>query len=216
VPVTFYHCQVDGRDAFLDLCRGPHVPSTGRLDVKFKLLSVAGAYWRGDEKNPMMQRVYAACFRTQEELDKHLHNLDEARRRDHRKLGKELKLFHFADEVGPGLPLWLPRGRHRRARGLPARRAAPPRLPTRDHAAHRRLRLYKTSGHWQNYRESMFPLLGRRGRGHLRACPNCPHHIRICKATCAATASCRGSRVRQRVPLRAERRLDGLKRVASP
>jgi threonyl-tRNA synthetase len=184
--ISFYHCQVDGRDAFLDLCRGPHVPSTGRLDVKFKLLSVAGAYWRGDEKNPMMQRVYAACFRTQEELDKHLHNLDEARRRDHRKLGKELKLFHFTDEVGPGLPLWLPRGTaiidaleaflrdEQRRRGY---------LPViTPHIG--RLQLYKTSGHWQNYRESMFPLLGKEEDADAYSLKpmNCPHHIQIYKS----------------------------------
>ncbi len=184
--ISFYHCQVDGRDAFLDLCRGPHVPSTGRLDVRFKLLSVAGAYWRGSEKNPMLQRIYAACFRTQEELDKHLHNLDEARRRDHRKLGKELKLFHFTDEVGPGLPLWLPRGtailealegflrEEQRRRGY---------LPViTPHIG--RLALYKTSGHWQNYRESMFPLMGAEDEADAFALKpmNCPHHIQIYKS----------------------------------
>jgi threonyl-tRNA synthetase len=184
--ISFYHCQVDGRDAFLDLCRGPHVPSTGRLDVRFKLLSVAGAYWRGSEKNPMLQRIYAVCFRTQEELDKHLHNLDEARRRDHRKLGKELKLFHFTDEVGPGLPLWLPRGTailealegflrdEQRRRGY---------LPViTPHIG--RLQLYKTSGHWQNYRESMFPLMGAEDDADTFALKpmNCPHHIQIYKS----------------------------------
>lgn len=184
--ISFYHCQLDGRDAFLDLCLGPHVPSTGRLAVHFKLLSVAGAYWRGDEKNPMMQRVYAACFRTQEELDRHLHNLDEARRRDHRKLGKELKLFHFADDVGPGLPLWLPRGTavlealegflrdEQRRRGY---------LPvSTPHIG--RLHLYQTSGHWQNYRESMFPLMGAEGEPDTFALKpmNCPHHIQIYKS----------------------------------
>ena len=186
VPVTFYHCQVDGRDAFLDLCRGPHVPGTGRLDVKFKLLSVAGAYWRGDEKNPMMQRVYAACFRTQEELDKHLHNLDEARRRDHRKLGKELKLFQFADDVGPGLPLWLPRGTaiieslESFLRDEQRRRGYQPVIT--PHIG--RLALYQTSGHWQNYRESMFPLLGQEGEADAYALKpmNCPHHIQIYKS----------------------------------
>ncbi len=184
--ISFYHCQVAGLDAFLDLCRGPHVPSTGRLAVSFKLLSVAGAYWRGDEKNPMLQRVYAACFRTPEELDKHLHNLDEARRRDHRKLGKELKLFHFTDDVGPGLPLWLPRGTaiieslegflrdEQKSRGY-----QPVITP---HIG--RLELYKTSGHWHNYRESMFPLMGAEDDADTFALKpmNCPHHIQIYKS----------------------------------
>jgi threonyl-tRNA synthetase len=184
--ISFYHCQLDGRDAFLDLCRGPHVPSTGRLDVAFKLLSVAGAYWRGSEKNPMLQRVYAACFRTKEELEKHLHNLEEAKRRDHRKLGKELKLFHFADEVGPGLPLWLPRGTaiietlEGFLRDEQKRRGYLPVIT--PHIG--RLALYQTSGHWQNYRESMFPLMGAEGEPDTFALKpmNCPHHIQIYKS----------------------------------
>jgi threonyl-tRNA synthetase len=183
--ISFYHCVKGDREAFIDLCRGPHVPSTARLSVQFKLLSIAGAYWRGDERNPMMQRVYAACFATKQELDQHLHNLEEARARDHRKLGKELRLFHFSDEVGPGLPLWLPRGTviletlegflrdEQRKRGY---------LPvSTPHIG--RLELYKTSGHWQNYRESMFPLMGEEGQGAFALKPmNCPHHIQIYKA----------------------------------
>ncbi len=186
VPISFYHCELGGQDAFIDLCRGPHVPSTGRLDVKFKLLSIAGAYWRGDEQNPMMQRVYAACFRTQAELDKHIGNLEQARLRDHRKLGKELKLFQFTDEVGPGLPLWLPRGTavlealesflrdEQRRRGY---------LPvSTPHIA--RVQLYQTSGHWQNYRDSMFPLMpgDQEGEGFVLKPMNCPHHIKIYKS----------------------------------
>ncbi|MGQ0554258.1 MAG: threonine--tRNA ligase [Planctomycetota bacterium] len=183
--ITFYHCQADGQDVFLDLCRGPHVPSTGRLDVRFRLLSVAGAYWRGDEKNPMMQRIYAACFRTDKELEKHLHNLEEANNRDHRKLGKELKLFHFTDEVGPGLPLWLPRGTavlealesflrdEQRRRGYLS--VSTPHIG--------RLALYQTSGHWQNYRDSIFPLMGDEESGGFVLKPmNCPHHIQIYKS----------------------------------
>jgi threonyl-tRNA synthetase len=183
--ISFYHCVKDGREAFVDLCRGPHVPSSARLDVHFRLLSIAGAYWRGDEHNPMMQRVYAACFGTREELDRHLQNLELARARDHRKLGRELKLFHFSDEVGPGLPLWLPRGtvvletlegflrEEQRKRGY---------LPvSTPHIG--RLELYQTSGHWQNYRESMFPLMGEEGHGAFALKPmNCPHHIQIYKA----------------------------------
>jgi threonyl-tRNA synthetase len=186
--ISFYHCELGGQDAFLDLCRGPHVPSTGRLDVKFKLLSIAGAYWRGDEHNPMMQRVYAACFRTQAELDRHLHNLEEARRRDHRKLGKELKLFQFTDEVGPGLPLWLPRGTailealEGFLRDEQRRRGYQP--VSTPHIG--RVHLYQTSGHWQNYRDSMFPVMREEDsgadEGFVLKPMNCPHHIQIYKS----------------------------------
>src|SRR5271169_4654351 len=94
---------------FIDFCRGPHIPSTGRIKA-FKLMSVAGAYWKGDEKNPQMQRIYGACFYTQQELDEYLHKLEEAKRRDHRKLGAELDLFSIQDEAGPGLIFWHPKG----------------------------------------------------------------------------------------------------------
>ena len=94
---------------FIDLCRGPHVPSTGKIKF-FKLLSSAGAYWRGDEKNKMLQRIYGTAWFSKEGLNNFLHMLEEAKKRDHRKLGKELELFTFDDEVGPGLPLWLPNG----------------------------------------------------------------------------------------------------------
>ncbi|MBI4091500.1 threonine--tRNA ligase, partial [candidate division WWE3 bacterium] len=92
-----------------DLCAGPHVKSTGKIGP-FKLLSVAGAYWRGSEKNKMLQRIYGTCFETKEQLDKYLWQLEEAKRRDHRKIGQELELFTFSENVGPGLPLWLPKG----------------------------------------------------------------------------------------------------------
>lgn len=183
---SFYHCELDGEDAFIDLCRGPHVPSTGRLDVHFKLLTIAGAYWRGDVNNPMMQRIYATCFRTKKELRTHLHNLEEAVKRDHRKLGKELKLFHFTDEVGPGLPLWLPRGTavlealedflrdEQRKRGYQP--VVTPHIG--------RLELYQTSGHWKNYRESIFPLIGDEDEGgaYVLKPMNCPHHVEIYKS----------------------------------
>jgi len=183
--ISFYRCLRDGAEAFIDLCRGPHVPRTSRLDVAFKLLNVAGAYWQGSEANPMMQRVYAACFRTQAELDAHLHNLEEAKRRDHRKLGRELKLFQFTDEVGPGLPLWLPRGTailDALVGFLRAEQAKRGYLPvSTPHIA--RQELYQTSGHWQNYRESMFPLMGEDGHGAFVLKPmNCPHHIQIYKS----------------------------------
>lgn len=185
--ISFYRCLriPDGAEAFIDLCRGPHVPSTGRLDIAFKLLSVAGAYWQGSEANPMMQRVYAACFRTKPELDTHLHNLEEAKRRDHRKLGKELKLFQFTDDVGPGLPLWLPRGQailDTLVAFLRTEQARRGYLPvSTPHIG--RQELYQTSGHWQNYRESMFPLMGEDGHGAFVLKPmNCPHHIQIYKS----------------------------------
>ena len=183
--ISFYRCLREGAEAFIDLCRGPHVPRTGRLDVAFKLLNVAGAYWQGSEANPMMQRIYAACFRTQAELDAHLHNLEEAKRRDHRKLGKELKLFQFTDEVGPGLPLWLPRGTavlDALVGFLRAEQAKRGYLPvSTPHIG--RQELYQTSGHWQNYRESMFPLMGEDGHGAFVLKPmNCPHHVQIYKS----------------------------------
>jgi threonyl-tRNA synthetase len=133
----------------------------------------------------MMQRVYAACFRTAKELQRHLHNLEEARKRDHRNLGRELKLFHFTDEVGPGLPLWLPRGtvvletlvdflkQEQRKRGYLS--VSTPHIG--------RLSLYQTSGHWQNYRESIFPLMGDEQQGAFVLKPmNCPHHVEIYKS----------------------------------
>src|ERR1700687_837377 len=94
---------------FIDFCRGPHIPSTGRIKA-FKLMNVAGAYWKGQEGNPQLQRIYGACFYTQAELDDYLHKLEEAKRRDHRKIGTELGLFTVSDLVGAGLPLWLPKG----------------------------------------------------------------------------------------------------------
>src|SRR5438874_8106788 len=96
-------------DGFVDLCRGPHVENTGQVGA-FKLLSVAGAYWRGSEKNPMLQRIYGTAWRTQDELDAYLHRLEEAERRDHRKLGRELDLFSIHEEAGPGLIYWHPKG----------------------------------------------------------------------------------------------------------
>ena len=108
VAITFY--EQGDETGFTDLCRGPHVPSTGRIPPHFKLMSIAGAYWRGDESRPMLQRVYGVAFATREELDHHLWLLEEAKARDHRKLGQELEIFTLDDDVGPGLPLWLPRG----------------------------------------------------------------------------------------------------------
>jgi len=185
-PISFYHQEGrGGEEAFVDLCRGPHVPSTGRLKVHFKLLNVSGAYWRGKADNPMMQRIYAACFRTRKELDGHLRNLERAKENDHRKLGRELKLFHFTDEVGPGLPLWLPRGTAvlEELEGFlrDAQRRAGYQPVATPHIG--RVGLYRTSGHWQNYRDSMFPMIGdEESEGFCLKPMNCPHHIHIYKS----------------------------------
>jgi len=143
--------------SFTDLCRGPHVPSTGRIKA-FKLLSTAGAYWRGDERNRMLQRIYGTAFSQAKELKKHLHNLEEAKRRDHRKLGKELDLFSFHDEIGPGMVVWHPKGallrtiiednekRWHLKRGYQI--VIGPQLLKRD--------LWERSGHFDNYRQNMY------------------------------------------------------------
>ncbi|MEK7146302.1 MAG: threonine--tRNA ligase, partial [Patescibacteria group bacterium] len=109
-PITFYE-NVDkkGNIKFVDLCKGPHTEHTGEVGP-FKLTKIAGAYWRGDEKNPQLQRIYGVCFPSKEELQAHLTMLEEAEKRDHRKLGRELEIYMMSDEVGPGLPLWLPNG----------------------------------------------------------------------------------------------------------
>ncbi len=142
---------------FADLCRGPHVPSTGRVKV-FKLLSVAGAYWRGDERNPMLQRIYGTAFPTKEQLKERLRLLEEAKKRDHRKLGRELDLFSIEDEVGPGLVIWHPKGalvrtlledferREHLRRGYQI--VIGPQLLRRE--------LWERSGHYDNYRENMY------------------------------------------------------------
>ncbi len=185
--ISFYSNEApDGREAFVDLCLGPHVPSTGALSrLHLKLLSIAGAYWRGDSANPMMQRVYAACFADKKALNRHLANLEEAKKRDHRKVGKQLKLFQFTDAVGPGLPLWLPRGAQvletlvEFLKGEQRRRGY--QVVSTPHIG--RLDLYKTSGHWQNYGESMFPLMEEADGGQYALKPmNCPHHIEIYKS----------------------------------
>jgi len=142
---------------FADLCRGPHVPSTGRVKV-FKLLSIAGAYWRGDEKNRMLQRIYGTAFIDKKDLEAYLHQLEEAKRRDHRKLGKELDLFSFSDEVGAGFAIWHPKGamlrtvledferREHLKRGYDI--VVGPQILKTD--------LWQRSGHYENYRENMY------------------------------------------------------------
>jgi len=169
-------------DTFEDLCRGPHVEHTGQIVADgFQLLSVAGAYWRGDEKNPMLQRIYGTAWRNRKELRKHLDQLEEAKKRDHRKLGRELELFIFEEEVGPGLPLWLPRGAtiieelERLAK------------ETEEAAGYDRVRTphltkeapFKRSGHRAFYQDSMSPPMEMEGVTYYVKPMNCPMHHKI-------------------------------------
>ncbi len=173
--ITFYH-QGD----FTDLCYGPHIPSTGRIK-SIKLLNVAGAYWRGNEKNKMLQRVYGITFPTQKELDEHLFRLEEAKRRDHRKLGQELDLFLLTPKVGGGLPLWLPKGtviRETLEAYLREEQKKRGYLPVvTPHIGN--IELYKTSGHYPYYKESQFAPLGVDEEQYLLKPMNCPHHFQI-------------------------------------
>jgi threonyl-tRNA synthetase len=165
---------------FLDLCEGPHVERTSEVPP-FKLTSVAGAYWRGDEKRPMLQRVYGALFETQEELDDYLHRLEEAARRDHRKLGRDLDLYMTSDLVGSGLPLLPPKGATIRRLleeymlGI-EREAGYQHVYTPDLG---KVELYKVSGHWEHYRDSMYPPMALEHEELVLTPMNCPHHILI-------------------------------------
>ncbi|MFD0620406.1 MULTISPECIES: threonine--tRNA ligase [Paenibacillus] len=168
---------------FFDLCRGPHVPSTGRIKA-FKLLSVAGAYWRGDSKNKMLQRIYGTAFVKKAELDEHLRLLEEAKKRDHRKLGKELKIFTFSQQVGQGLPLWLPNGSKLR-RTLERYIVDLEERLGYDHVytpVLANVELYKTSGHWEHYSEDMFPKMVLDNEELVLRPMNCPHHMMVFKS----------------------------------
>ena len=178
-PITFY--EQGGEEGFTDLCRGPHVPSTGRIPPHFKLMNVAGAYWRGDESRPMLQRIYGVAFRSAEELEHHLWQLEEARKRDHRRLGKDLELFAFDEEVGAGLPLFLPRGEairyemERYVRELQTQYGY--QHVWTGHLA--RETLYERSGHLANYADVMFPPMEDEGL-RMRLKPmNCPSHMTL-------------------------------------
>jgi threonyl-tRNA synthetase len=164
---------------FLDLCRGPHVKSTKDLKA-FKLLRVAGAYWRGDEKQPQLTRIYGTAWQSQRELEEHLKFLEEAEKRDHKKLGKELKLFTVDERVGPGLPLWLPAGatiRRELERFIVDEELARGYLHVRTPDV-ARLDLYRQSGHAQLYAENMYPPMRFEDGEELELRPvNCPHHI---------------------------------------
>ncbi|GIO31480.1 MULTISPECIES: threonine--tRNA ligase [Paenibacillus] len=168
---------------FFDLCRGPHLPSTGKIKV-FKLMNVAGAYWRGDSKNKMLQRIYGTAFAKKAQLDEHLHLLEEAKKRDHRKLGKELGIFTFSQLVGQGLPMWLPKGAKLRRtleryivdleESLGYQHVYTPVLGN--------VELYKTSGHWEHYQEDMFPKMELDNEELVLRPMNCPHHMMIYKS----------------------------------
>ncbi len=168
---------------FTDLCRGPHVESTGKVGV-FKLMRVAGAYWRGKEGNPQMQRLYGVAFETQEELDHHLNMLEEAKARDHRKLGKELDLFVFSDLVGPGLPLFTPRGTTVRRLLTQLMRQTGSKYGAQEveipHIA--RKALYETSGHAQKFEGELFEVKSHYDIDFVLKPVNCPHHIQIYKS----------------------------------
>ena len=165
---------------FTDLCRGPHVSNTSKIK-HFKLLSTSGAYWRGDEKNKMLQRIYGTVFSSKEALKKHLHNLEEAKKRDHRKLGKELKLFTFDDEIGPGLPLWLPNGaimvEELEKLAKESEKKAGYDVVRTPHLT--KGTLYEKSGHLEHYKESMYPAMDVDGVDYYVKPMNCPHHHKI-------------------------------------
>lgn len=165
---------------FIDFCRGPHVPSTDKLKA-FKLLSIAGAYWKGSEKNPQLQRIYGTAFFNKKDLEDYLNRLEEAKKRDHRRLGKELDLFMVNETVGAGLPLWLPKGatirRLLEEYILELERASGyQHVYTPDLA---KVELYKRSGHWEHYHEDMFPPMDLETEQMVLRPMNCPHHILI-------------------------------------
>ncbi|WP_338451408.1 threonine--tRNA ligase [Niallia oryzisoli] len=167
---------------FFDLCRGVHVPSTGKLR-EFKLLSIAGAYWRGDSNNKMLQRIYGTAFFKKEDLDEHLRLLEEAKERDHRKIGKELHLFAHSQQVGQGLPLWLPKGAT--IRRIIERYIVDKEVSLGyDHVytpIMANVELYKTSGHWAHYQEDMFPVMEMDNEQLVLRPMNCPHHMMVYK-----------------------------------
>ena len=168
---------------FIDLCRGPHVERTGQIK-HFKLLSIAGAYWRGDARNKMLTRLYGTAWFTEEELQDYLRRMEEAKRRDHRKLGRELGIFLISPEVGSGLPLWLPKGailRDTLETFLKKEQLKRGYLPVvTPHIG--KLDLYKTSGHWYKYQESMFHPIQVENEEYMLKPMNCPHHIQIYKS----------------------------------
>lgn len=176
--ITFY-----SQGQFTDLCRGPHLPHTGFIKA-IKLTGIAGAYWKGDEKNKMLTRVYGVTFPSQKELDEYLLLLEEAKKRDHRKLGKELGIFTMDDDVGPGLPLWMPNGT------VIIEELEKLAKETEQEAGYKRVvtphiakeSMYLTSGHLPYYQDSMFPPMELEGQKYYLKAMNCPHHHKIFSA----------------------------------
>ena len=171
-------CYVQGD--FTDLCRGPHMENTKEIK-NFKLIKFSGAYWKGDASNKMLQRIYGVCFETPEELEAHLQELEEAKLRDHRKIGKDLDIFMTHDLVGKGMPLWLPNGAivrkelenyiYKKERDLGYQHVYTPCVGT--------VSLYKTSGHWDHYKENMFPMMEVDDEQFVLRPMNCPHHMLV-------------------------------------
>lgn len=175
--ITFYQ-----QGGFVDLCRGPHIPDTGKIKA-LKLMSLAGAYWRGDESKPQMTRIYGVSFPKQKQLDEYLHLLEEAKKRDHRKIGAELELFMFSERVGAGLPLWLPKGNALRERLMNFMKEEQEKrgykMVSTPHIGKKEL--YVTSGHYEKYGEDSFQPINtpKEGEEFLLKPMNCPHHCEI-------------------------------------
>ena len=177
---TIISCYTQGD--FTDLCRGPHVDTVKELK-HFKLLKHSGAYWKGDSKNKVLQRIYGVCFKTEEELNDYLNELEEAKLRDHRKIGKDMEIFMTDDLVGAGMPLWLPNGAiirkqlenyiYEKEQKLGYNHVYTPCVGTVD--------LYKTSGHWDHYKENMFPMMKVDDEEFVLRPMNCPHHMLVYK-----------------------------------
>lgn len=175
---TVISCYTQGD--FTDLCRGPHIETTKGIKY-FKLLKVSGAYWKGDSKNKMLQRIYGVCYDNEEDLEEHLKMLEEAKQRDHRKIGKDLDIFMSHDLVGKGMPLWLPNGAivrkqlenyiYEKEQKLGYHHVYTPCVGTVD--------LYKTSGHWDHYKENMFPSMKVDEEEFVLRPMNCPHHMLV-------------------------------------
>ncbi len=174
--ISFYRTG----DEFMDMCRGPHIEHTGKLGA-FKLMNIAGAYWRGDEKRPQMQRIYGVAFETKAKLEKYLKNLEEMKKRDHRKIGKQLELFQIDDITGQGLVMWLPKGatirkimedyEYQERVKLGYKPVYTPHIGS--------IKLFKQSGHWQHYRDSMYAPISIDKERYLLKPMNCPFHAKI-------------------------------------
>ena len=177
---TVISCYTQGD--FTDLCRGPHVETTKKMKY-FKLLKFSGAYWKGDSKNKMLQRIYGVCFENEEDLNNYLQEIEERKQRDHRKIGKEQEIFMNHELVGAGMPIWLPNGAvirkelenyiYEKERNLGYEHVYSPCVGTVD--------LYKTSGHWDHYKENMFPMMKIDEEEFVLRPMNCPHHMLVFK-----------------------------------